>query len=407
MENRLPCIYLVDSGGAFLPMQADVFPDREHFGRIFFNQARMSAAGIPQIAAVMGSCTAGGAYVPAMSDETVIVRGTGHDLPRRAAAREGGHRRGRDAPRSSGVPTSTRVVSGVADHEAVDDEHALRLVREIVANLNLPRHRAWQVADPVDPAVDPDDLYGVIPHDLGASLRRPRGDRPDGRRLGAARVQGALRRHARLRVRADLRSPGRDPREQRDPVLGVRAEGCALHRARLRARACRCSSCRTSRASWSAASTRRAGSRRTARSSSPPWRARRCRSSPSIVGGSFGAGNYAMCGRAYDPRQLWMWPNARISVMGGRAGGEGAHDRGRRPRPGGTDTVERYEQEGEPVPLDGAPVGRRGDRPARHAQGARARARRGVARADRTDAVRGLPDVSALDDRPRRAPSPP
>ena len=128
-QNRLPCIYLVDSGGAFLPLQAEVFPDRDHFGRIFYNQARMSAQGIPQIAVVMGSCTAGGAYVPAMSDETVIVRGHRHDLHRRPAAREGGDRPGRDAPRSSAAPTCTRASSGVADHYATSDEHALAIAR--------------------------------------------------------------------------------------------------------------------------------------------------------------------------------------------------------------------------------------------------------------------------------------
>src|SRR5512133_3698847 len=164
-QNHLPCIYLVVSGGAFLPLQADVFPDRDHFGRIFFNQARMSAKGIPQIAAVMGSCTAGGAYVPAMCDETVIVQGTGTIFlggpPLGKAAT------GEDvtAEALGGADVHARV-SGVADHEARDDEHALRLVREIVSNLNLADTRAWTVAGPEDPAVDPHDLYGVIPQDL-------------------------------------------------------------------------------------------------------------------------------------------------------------------------------------------------------------------------------------------------
>ena len=153
MENRLPCIYLVDSGGAFLPLQADVFPDREHFGRIFYHQARMSAAGIPQIAAVMGSCTAGGAYVPAMSDETVIVRGTG-TIFLGGPPREGRDGRGRGPEALGGADVHARR-SGVADHEAADDEHALRVVREIVANLNLPVQRAWSIAEPAAPAVDP------------------------------------------------------------------------------------------------------------------------------------------------------------------------------------------------------------------------------------------------------------
>ena len=129
LENRLPCVYLVDSGGAFLPLQAEVFPDREHFGRIFYNQARMSAQGIPQVALVMGSSTAGGAYVPAMSDETVIVRGHRHDLPGRAAAGEGGDRRGGQRGGPGRVARSTPQDRGVADHEALDDEHALAIGR--------------------------------------------------------------------------------------------------------------------------------------------------------------------------------------------------------------------------------------------------------------------------------------
>src|SRR5438445_1586316 len=161
-QNRLPCIYLVDSGGAFLPLQAEVFPDRDHFGRIFFNQARMSAKGIPQIAVVMGSCTAGGAYVPAMSDETVIVRGTGTIFiggpPLVKAAT------GQDvtAEELGGADVHARR-SGVADHYATSDEHALAIVRSIVRNLNRPRPvPAWDVATPELPAVDPSDLYGLI-----------------------------------------------------------------------------------------------------------------------------------------------------------------------------------------------------------------------------------------------------
>ena len=167
MENRLPCIYLVDSGGAFLPLQADVFPDREHFGRIFYHQARMSAAGIPQIAAVMGSCTAGGAYVPAMSDETVIVRGTGTIFlggpPREGrdgrGRGPGGARRGRTCTRAAVVSQTTRRPT----------TSTLRVVREIVANLNLPVQRAWSIAEPAAPAVDPGGLYGAIPTELSQS----------------------------------------------------------------------------------------------------------------------------------------------------------------------------------------------------------------------------------------------
>src|SRR6478736_3257119 len=162
-ENRLPCVYLVDSGGAFLPMQDEVFPDKEHFGRIFYNQARMSAAGIPQIAVVMGSCTAGGAYVPAMSDEAVIVRGTGTIFiggpPLVKAAT------GQDVTPEElgGADVHTRR-SGVADHYATGDEHALAIARSIVRNLNThPPEAPWEVARPEPPAVDPSDLYGLIP----------------------------------------------------------------------------------------------------------------------------------------------------------------------------------------------------------------------------------------------------
>src|SRR5438046_2316560 len=161
-HNRLPCIYLVDSGGAFLPLQAEVFPDRDHFGRIFFNQARMSAQGIPQIASVMGSCTAGGAYVPAMSDETVIVRGTGTifiggpPLVKAATGEEV------SAEELGGADVHARR-SGVADHYATSDEHALAIVRSIVASLPADKQPPWEVAETEPPAVDPSDLYGLIP----------------------------------------------------------------------------------------------------------------------------------------------------------------------------------------------------------------------------------------------------
>src|SRR5438046_2955804 len=165
-QNHLPCVYLVDSGGAFLPLQAEVFPDRDHFGRIFYNQARLSAAGIPQIAVVMGSCTAGGAYVPAMSDETVIVRGTGTIFiggpPLVKAAT------GQDvtAEELGGADVHARR-SGVADHYATSDEHALAIVREIVRNLSLaPKELPWEVAAPEAPAADPSELYGLIPSDF-------------------------------------------------------------------------------------------------------------------------------------------------------------------------------------------------------------------------------------------------
>ena len=165
-QNRLTCIYLVDSGGAFLPLQAEVFPDREHFGRIFYNQARLSAKAIPQIASVMGSCTAGGAYVPAMSDETIIVKGTGTifiggpPLVKAATGQEV------TAEELGGADVHARL-SGVADHYATNDEHALALVREIVRNLDLPpKAPPWEVARPESPAADPEELYGLIPNDF-------------------------------------------------------------------------------------------------------------------------------------------------------------------------------------------------------------------------------------------------
>src|SRR5688500_8069242 len=164
-ENHLPCVYLVDSGGAFLPMQDEVFPDREHFGRIFYNQAQMSAAGIPQLAAVMGSCTAGGAYVPAMSDETIIVRGTGTifiggpPLVKAATGEEV------TAEELGGADVHTRR-SGVADHYATSDEHALALARQIVRNLGDPPPVPWQLTAPESPVADPADLYGLVPEDF-------------------------------------------------------------------------------------------------------------------------------------------------------------------------------------------------------------------------------------------------
>ena len=196
LQNRLPCVYLVDSGGAFLPMQDEVFPDREHFGRIFFNQATMSAQGIPQIAAVMGSCTAGGAYVPAMSDETIIVRdqGTiflgGPPLVKAATGQEV------TAEELGGGALHART-SGVVDHLAADDADALRTVRSIVATLP-PAGRAWERAPVAPPAVDPATLYGAVPPGQPHPVRPARGDRPRRRRQPLPRVQGRVRDHDRL-----------------------------------------------------------------------------------------------------------------------------------------------------------------------------------------------------------------
>jgi acetyl-CoA carboxylase carboxyltransferase component len=315
-QNRLPCVYLVDSGGAYLPLQAEVFPDRDHFGRIFFNQARMSAQGIPQIAVVMGSCTAGGAYVPAMSDETVIVRGTGTIFiggpPLVKAAT------GQDvtAEELGGADVHARR-SGVADHYAVSDEHALALARRIVADTHGRKPEPpFELAAPEPPAVDPSDLYGLIPDDHRTQLdpreviaRLVDGSRFDefkalyGETLvcGWARIEGCpvgiLANHGVLFAESaqkgahfvELACRRRVPLVFLQNITGFmvgkeyEAGGIARDGAKLvTAVAC---------------------------AEVPKFTV--------VIGGSFGAGNYGMCGRAYAPRQLWMWPNARISVMGG------------------------------------------------------------------------------------------
>ncbi|MGI9185086.1 MAG: carboxyl transferase domain-containing protein [Solirubrobacteraceae bacterium] len=313
--NRLPCIYLVDSGGAFLPRQEDVFPDRDHFGRIFFNQATMSAAEIPQIAAVLGSCTAGGAYVPAMSDETVIVRnqGTiflgGPPLVKAATGEEV------TAEELGGGELHART-SGVTDHLASDDRHALEIVRGIVSTLAPKPPLPWERIAVAAPAVDPTTLLGVIPPDL----RRPYDAREiiarvvDGSRwhefkelYGATLVTGFAHIHghpvgilanngilfSESALKAahfiELCDQRRIPLVFLQNISGFmvgrdyEAGGIAKNGAKM----------------VTAVSTARV----------PKFTV--------IVGGSFGAGNYGMCGRAYSPRMLWMWPGARISVMGG------------------------------------------------------------------------------------------
>ena len=278
-QNHLPCVYLVDSGGAFLPLQDEVFPDRDHFGRIFFNQAQMSAKGIPQIAVVMGSCTAGGAYVPAMSDETVIVRGTGTiflggpPLVKAATGEEV------SAEELGGADVHSRV-SGVTDHYAVSDEHALALARQIVAQ-PAPAQARPALGRPAGrgAALRPGGALRDRPDRLRQGLRRPRADRAARGREPPARVQGALRRDARLRLRPHRGLPGGDPGQQRRALLASRRSRARTSSSSRASGACRSSSSRTSPASWSGRSTRRAASPRTARSSSPRWRARRCRSS--------------------------------------------------------------------------------------------------------------------------------
>jgi len=314
LQNRLPCVYLVDSGGAYLPLQAEVFPDRDHFGRIFFNQARMSAARIPQIAVVMGSCTAGGAYVPAMSDETIIVNGTGTiflggpPLVKAATGEEV------TAEELGGADVHTRL-SGVADYFAEDDEHALTLCRTVMSTLNTAKALPVDMTAPEDPRYDPAEIYGIV----NADIRKPYDVREiiarivDGSRFdefkaryGATLVTGFARVHGFLvgfvanngvlfsesALKAthfiELCNQRGVPLVFLQNITGFivgrqyEREGIAKDGAKM--------------------------VHAVANSVVPKFTI--------VIGGSFGAGNYGMCGRAYDPRLLWMWPNARISVMG-------------------------------------------------------------------------------------------
>jgi acetyl-CoA carboxylase carboxyltransferase component len=315
-QNRLPCLYLVDSGGAFLPLQDEVFPDRDHFGRIFFNQARLSALGIPQIAAVMGSCTAGGAYVPAMSDETVIVRGTGTIFiggPPLVKAATG---QDVSAEELGGADVHTRR-SGVADHYATSDEHALALLRQIVSHLPpRPDDGHWDVAPAEPPAADPSELYGLVPEDFRHQVD-PReliariidGSRFDefkalyGETLvcGWARIEGY--------AVGILASNG---------VLFAESSQKGAHFIELACKRRVPLVFLQNITGFMVGKEYETGG--IARDGAKLVMAVACAEVPKftvVVGGSFGAGNYAMCGRAYEPRQLWMWPNARISVMGG------------------------------------------------------------------------------------------
>jgi acetyl-CoA carboxylase carboxyltransferase component len=315
-QNHLPCVYLVDSGGAFLPLQAEVFPDRDHFGRIFFNQARMSAKGIPQIAVVMGSCTAGGAYVPAMSDETVIVRGTGTIFiggpPLVKAAT------GQDvtAEELGGADVHARQ-SGVADHYATSDEHALAIARRIVADAQAKHPELpWDIATSEEPALDPSDLYGVIPDDHRTQMdareviaRIVDGSRFDefkqlyGETLvcGWARIEGYP-----VGILAN------------NGVLFAESSQKGAHFIELACKRRIPLVFLQNITGFMVGKEYEAGG--IARDGAKLVTAVACADVPKftvVIGGSFGAGNYGMCGRAYSPRQLWMWPNARISVMGG------------------------------------------------------------------------------------------
>ncbi|MDL1872994.1 methylcrotonoyl-CoA carboxylase [Deltaproteobacteria bacterium PRO3] len=314
-ENGLPCVYLVDSGGAFLPLQSEVFPDKEHFGRIFYNQAQMSAAGIPQIAAVMGSCTAGGAYMPAMSDETIIVKGNGTIFlggPPLVKAATG---EVVTAEELGGADVHCRK-SGVTDHFAEDDEHALEIARDILAHLNRPAKTAYEFHKPQDPLYSPEELYGIVPLDpkKGFDVCEVIARLVDGsafhefkKLYGATLVCGFARIFGMpvgiVANNGILFSESAQKgahfielcAQRRIPLLflqnitgfmvgkayengGIAKDGAKMVMAVSNARV-------------------------------PKFTV--------VIGGSYGAGNYGMCGRAYGPRQLWMWPNARISVMGG------------------------------------------------------------------------------------------
>jgi acetyl-CoA carboxylase carboxyltransferase component len=315
LENRLPCIYLVDSGGIFLPHQAGTFPDKEHFGRIFYNQARLSALGIPQISCVLGSCTAGGAYVPAMSDETVIVRRQGTIFiggPPLVKAATGEDVSDEDL---GGADVHCRI-SGVSDYYALNDEHALEIARNIVETLDPPRLFDLGRAEPEEPAYDPQELYGIIPRDLRKSfdIKEVIARLVDGSRFqefkelyaptlvcGFARIMGypvgILANNGVLFSESSLKGahfvtlcamrkvPLVFLQNITGFIVGKQYEhhGIAKDGAKL--------------------------VHAVANADVPKFTV--------IVGGSYGAGNYAMCGRAYGPRLLWMWPNARISVMGG------------------------------------------------------------------------------------------
>ena len=314
-ENRLPCIYLVDSGGAFLPLQDEVFPDVDDFGRIFFNQATMSADGIPQIAAVMGSCTAGGAYVPAMSDEAVIVKDTGTiflggpPLVKAATGEEV------TAEELGGADVHTRI-SGVADHLAEDDDHALQIVRDIVAGLNRRKRVDLDLAPPEEPHYPPEELYGVLPASFKVAY--------DVREVIARLVDGSRFREFKARYGATLVCGF--ARLHGYPVGIIANNGILFSESALKG-AHFIQLCTARRIpllflqnitgfmvgkEYENGGIARDGAKlvhAVANAQVPKLTV--------VIGGSFGAGNYGMGGRAFGPRFLWMWPNSRISVMGG------------------------------------------------------------------------------------------
>ncbi|MDY0882745.1 carboxyl transferase domain-containing protein [Dongia soli] len=314
-QNALPCIYLVDSGGAHLPNQDDVFPDREHFGRIFYNQATLSAAGIPQIAVVMGSCTAGGAYVPAMADESIIVKNQGTIFLAGPPLVKAATGEVVTAEELGGADVHCRV-SGVTDHYAEDDRHALAIARQIVGNLNRHKPRALEQARPEEPIYDPTEIYGIIPADPRKSY--------DVREI-IARVTDGSRFDEFKRFYGETLVCG-FARLWGYPVGLIANNGILFSESALKATHFiqLCSQRGVpliflqNITGFMVGQKHEAGG--IARDGAKMVTAVSCSKVPKLtmlIGSSFGAGNYGMCGRAYDPRFLWMWPNARIAVMGG------------------------------------------------------------------------------------------
>ena len=314
-ENRLPCIYLVDSGGANLPHHTEVFPDREHFGRIFYNQATLSSLGIPQIACVMGSCTAGGAYVPAMSDESIIVRKQGTIFlagPPLVKAATGETVSAEDL---GGAEVHTRR-SGVADHYALNDAHALEIVRNIVANLNTVKRVDMPLRQPKPPAYDAADLDGVVPASLTTQY--------DAREVIARLVDGSEMEEFKVNYAQTLVTGF--ARIEGYPVAILANNGILYSETALKAAHFIELACQRripllflqNITGFMVGQAAEAGG--IAKDGAKMVTAVACAQVPKltvIIGGSYGAGNYAMCGRAYGPRFLFTWPNARISVMGG------------------------------------------------------------------------------------------
>ncbi|WP_427016939.1 carboxyl transferase domain-containing protein [Pseudarthrobacter sp. P1] len=315
LENRLPCIYLVDSGGAFLPKQDEVFPDKEHFGRIFYNQAKLSAAKIPQIASVMGSCTAGGAYVPAMSDETVIVRNQGTIFLGGPPLVKAAIGEVVTAEELGGGEVHARI-SGVVDHLAENDAHALAIVRDIVVTLPAPAAPAWDVLPAEDPAVEPAEIYGAVPADLNTPY--------DAREIIARLLDGS-RFHEFKKDYGTTLVTGFG-RLHGHPVGIVANNGVLFSESALKGahfielcdqRGIPLIFLQNLSGFMVGKDYERGGIAKNGAKMVTAVATARVPKLTVVVGGSFGAGNYSMCGRAYGPRFLWMWPASRISVMGG------------------------------------------------------------------------------------------